>query len=186
VCEQIHLPLQSGSDRVLAAMGRGYTRRHYLDLISKLRSSVDGIAISTDILVGFPGESEQDFQDTLTSMEEAAFESAFMFKYSPREGTEAAGLEDDVPEENKLDRLRIVNELQAKMSERYSLSLVSSTQEVLVEGESKTGEGQLRGRTRTDKMVVFDGPLELIGRPVSVDVDRLSGRTLVGVLRGGI
>jgi tRNA-2-methylthio-N6-dimethylallyladenosine synthase len=144
---------------------------------------VAGIAVSADILVGFPGESEQDFLDTLSTMEEAAFESAFMFKYSAREGTDAARFEDDIPEELKLDRLRIVNELQAELSERYSLSLVSTTQEVLVEGESKLGAGQLRGRTRTDKMAVFEGPEELIGREVRVDINTLIGRTLVGEVR---
>jgi tRNA-2-methylthio-N6-dimethylallyladenosine synthase len=180
ICEQIHLPLQSGSDRVLSGMGRGYTRSHYLGLINKLRDSVKDIAISTDILVGFPGESDRDFEDTLRTMESAAFESAFVFKYSVREGTRAAELPDDVPEELKLERLRRVNELQCELSEKHSRSLVTTRQEVLVEGESKLGEGQLRGRTRSDKMVVFHGSPQLVGREVLVDIRKLSGRTLVG------
>jgi tRNA-2-methylthio-N6-dimethylallyladenosine synthase len=148
VCEHLHLPLQSGSDRVLSLMNRGYTCADYTRIVNLARSAIPGIAITTDIMVGFPGETRSDHAATLQAMEECAFESAFMFKYSEREGTHAAGLTDDVDEAEKVARLKDVIELENSVIDMKKQALLGREVEILVEGESKREPGYIVGRTR--------------------------------------
>ena len=159
VCEHLHLPLQSGSDAVLAAMHRGYTAQRYLERLAAARSAVDDLAVSTDIIVGFPGESEQDFADTLEVAAAARFDSAFTFVFSPRPGTEAAELVDrfvapSVSAE-RMERLRAVIERSARLGNE---SRVGRIEEVLVEGPSKRDPAALTGRTRQNRLVHFASP----------------------------
>jgi len=170
VCEHLHLPVQSGSNKILSKMNRGYTREHYKNLVEKLRQTIPGIAISTDIIVGFPGEEEKDFQDTLELVETVSFDGAFTFCYSPLRGTEAAQLKERIPEEISGQRLRKLIELQQKILLRKNKSLVGKEVEIMVEEISKKSPNELQGRTRTNKMVVFKGRKELIGNIVSVKI----------------
>jgi tRNA-2-methylthio-N6-dimethylallyladenosine synthase len=181
VCEHVHLPVQSGSDAVLAAMRRSYTRLQYLGLVARTRERIPGIALTTDVIVGFPGESDDDFTSTLSLMEEVRFDSAFMFRYSPRAGTRAAALEDDVPERTKIARLGTVIALQKRITEERNVALAGTEQEVLVEGESERDRSRLFGRTRTAKPVVFEGPRELCGSLVRVRITGASAWTLSAV-----
>lgn len=184
-CEHVHLPVQSGSDRILEAMNRGYTREHYLGLVDMVRSRVPGVAMTTDLIVGFPGETEACFEETLSLMREVRFDSAFMFRYSVREGTKAAGLPDDVPEETKIERLETVIELQKAITSELNGKLAGSVVEVLVEGPSERDPGTLFGRTRTGKSVVVPGPPSLTGSLVPVKVERASAWTLHGAVVAG-
>jgi tRNA-2-methylthio-N6-dimethylallyladenosine synthase len=180
VCNQIHLPVQSGSTRMLAKMLRGYTRKHYLDIIRKIHSAPRDIAISTDIIVGFPGESESDFQDTLTLLDEVQYDSAFTFKYSPRPHTEALNLPDEIPEDEKGRRLKIVQEKQKLIQHKRNASYSGQIVEVLVEGEAKS-RVRLTGRMSNNKIVNFDGPEILIGQFAQVEVTGFSSNSLKGV-----
>jgi tRNA-2-methylthio-N6-dimethylallyladenosine synthase len=182
VCEHVHLPVQSGSDAVLAAMNRGYTRRQYLDIVARTREGIPGVALTTDVIVGFPGESDADFRATLSLREEIRFDSAFMFRYSPREGTRASALNDDVPETAKIERLETVIALQKRITGERNGALAGTEQEVLVEGESERDRTRLFGRTRTAKPVVFEGPPDLSGSMVRVRITKASAWTLAGVL----
>lgn len=170
VCEHFHLPFQSGSDRILKIMNRKYTKEGYLSLIKKLKNRMPNIGLTTDIIVGFPGETEEDFQHTLDIVEEARYDSAFTFLYSIREGTPAAKMEEQIDEETKQDRfnrlLEKVNEISAEINQGYLNKVV----EVLVEGPSKTDPNRLMGRTRENKLVNFDGPEDLIGKLVQVKI----------------
>lgn len=157
LCEHLHLPVQSGSDRVLGRMGRGHSRAEFLGWLDRIAALDRGIGITTDLFVGFPGETESDFQETLGLMEAARFDASFSFKYSPRPGTLAAGWRDDVPAAVKADRLGRLQELQARLTREHLEGLVGSEVEVLVEGQSKAGRGQLRGRTRRGAVVNIDG-----------------------------
>lgn len=177
VCEHLHLPVQAGSSRVLRRMNRGYTREQYLDLVQKVRQAVPEIALTTDIIVGFPGETEGDFQATLSLVEEVRFDSAFTFIYSPREGTPAARFADQVPEEVKKERIYRLIELQNKISAEHIQGLVGTKQEVLVEGTD--GQG-LVGRTRTNRQVHFAGSQELMGELVTVEITEAGTWTLRG------
>ncbi len=179
VCEHVHLPLQAGSDRVLRAMRRGYTHKRYLDLVEALRAAIPGIAITTDIIVGFPGETEADFQETLAVMDKAQLDGAFTFLYSPRTGTPAAAMP-QVPDEVKHDRLNRLNALQNSISRRVNERMVGQTVEVLVEGPSKTNADHLEGRTRTNKIVIFDSPEELAGQFVLVKITTAQTFYLIG------
>jgi tRNA-2-methylthio-N6-dimethylallyladenosine synthase len=165
VCEHIHLPLQSGSSRILKAMRRTYDAERYLRLVAKLRAAIPGLALGTDVIVGFPGETEDDFLATLALVEAVRYDSAFTFIYSPRRGTEAAELPDQVPDELKHERLeRLVDVVQRIASERNA-ERVGTTEEVLVEGWSRTDASLLRGRTRGNTTVNFTGdaaPGELV------------------------
>ncbi|MFH1313885.1 MAG: tRNA (N6-isopentenyl adenosine(37)-C2)-methylthiotransferase MiaB [Candidatus Eisenbacteria bacterium] len=148
VCEHLHLPLQSGSDRILALMNRGYTYSDYTRIVELARSAIPSIVISTDIMVGFPGETRSDHEATLRAMEEIAFDSAFMFKYSLRAGTHAAGFTDDVKEDEKVERLRHVIELENSIVDTKKQALLGGDVEILVQGESRRETGFLVGRTR--------------------------------------
>jgi len=182
VCEHLHLPVQSGSDRILKRMARRYNRQQYVDLVNRLRDRIPDLALTTDIIVGFPGETEEDFQQTLSLVEEVRFDSSFTFIYSPRPGTGAPNLPDPTTEEEKRERLHRLNEVQARITREASLALKDKVVEVLVEGASQHDPRLLSGRTRTNKIVSFAGPAELRGQLVSVRITRPRTWTLVGEL----
>jgi len=166
--EHIHLPVQSGNTEILKKMGRKYTREQYLELVEKIRRAIPGAVLTTDIIVGFPGETEEQFRDTLSLVREVRYDSAFTFIYSPREGTPAAEMKDDIPGEVKTERLLRLNEALAAISREENEKLRGKTVEVLVEGASKTNAEMLSGRTRTNKLVHFRGPSRLVGSFVNV------------------
>lgn len=168
VCEHVHLPVQAGSNRILELMHRGYTREQYLELVTNLRRHIPGIGLTTDLIVGFPGETEEDFKETLDLVAKVEFDNAFTFMFSPRKGTVAAGLPGQLPREVKKERLKRLMELQNKISLAKNEALVGEVVEVLVEGPSKTDPSKLSGRTRTNKLVIFPGDVELTGRLVNV------------------
>ena len=180
LAEHVHLPLQSGSNKLLKAMHRTYTAEKYLDLVRRIRQTRDGIAITTDIIVGFPGETEDEYRQTRDLVEEIQFDNAFVFRYSPRRGTPAAEMTDQidegVKEERNQDLLQIVNESTRRAGER----LVGCTVQILCEGPSKTNPARLMGRTRTNKIVVFEGGEELTGGLVDVRVRQANGFSLYG------
>ncbi len=180
VAEHIHLPLQSGSNRILKAMRRAYTAEKYVDLVRRIRHAREGIAITTDIIVGFPGETEEDYKQTRNLVDELQFDNAFIFRYSPRRHTPAAEMPDQIDEHIKegrnQDLLQVVNESTRRCGER----LVGRVVQVLCEGPSKTNPTRLMGRTRTNKIVVFEGNEKLIGEIVDVHVQRANGFSLYG------
>ena len=179
VCEHIHLPLQSGSSRVLKRMRRTYNRERYLDRAALIREHVPDAAITTDIIVGFPGETEADFEETLEVVDEVGYDSAFTFIFSPRRGTEAAELEDQVPHGVKHERMeRLVELVQRRATERAE-RFVGREMEVLVEGPSRTDPSRLRGRIRHNKTVNFDGAASP-GELVQVRIDSATSTTLGG------
>jgi tRNA-2-methylthio-N6-dimethylallyladenosine synthase len=189
LCGHIHLPVQSGSDAVLARMNRGYTRGEYLERIAALKAARPGIQITGDMIVGFPGESEADFQDTLSVMEEVGYADLFSFKYSVRPGTKASAFPDDVTAAVKQERLARLQELQRRLTLERNRSFVGTVQRVLVEGESKRG-GQLFGRTDGNRVVNFAGAPYLIGVMTEVVITRAFQNSLCGELhnhtgRGG-
>jgi len=170
VVEHIHLPVQSGNNEILRRMNRSHTREYYLRLVDKIRTRIPGVSITTDLIVGFPGETEAHFQDTLRLVREVEFDNAFTFIYSPRENTPAARWNDDTPLEEKKERLMRLNEVQNEISRRHNEKLRGTLLEVLVDGESKTNPDVLSGRTRTNKLVLFRGDKSLIGQRIRVRV----------------
>jgi tRNA-2-methylthio-N6-dimethylallyladenosine synthase len=182
VCEHIHLPLQSGSSTILRRMRRTYDRQRYVDRVSLIREHVPDCAITTDIIVGFPGESEADFEQTLEVVEEVGYDSAFTFIFSPRRETEAAGFEDQIPHPVKVERMeRLVELVQRRATERAQ-RFVGREIEVLVEGTSRTDETRLRGRSRHNKAVNFEGTAGP-GEFVSVEITAATSQTLMGTER---
>jgi tRNA-2-methylthio-N6-dimethylallyladenosine synthase len=180
LCEQIHLPLQSGSSAILKRMRRTYDRQRYMDRVALIREHVPDCAITTDIIVGFPGETEADFEQTMEVVEEVGYDGAFTFVFSPRRETVAATLGDQVPHPVKVERMeRLVEAVQRRAAERAQ-RFVGRTLEVLVEGTSRTDETRLRGRTRHNKAVNFDGLAEP-GEFVTVEIDSATSQTLSGV-----
>ena len=173
VCEHVHLPVQSGSNRVLRRMLRRYTRERYLEVAAALRHAVPGIALTTDIIVGFPGETEQDFEETVSLVREVRFDDAYTFKYSPRDGTPAVKLKDRVPDAVAGERLERLIAAVRQVARAQNVALVGTTHEVLVEGKAKRG-GLLQARTRSNKVALLDGPDEWIGTYRRV---RLTGTT---------
>lgn len=168
--EHIHLPVQSGNTEVLKRMNRKYTREQYIELVKKIKKAIPDVSLTTDIIVGFPNETEEQFQDTLSLVEEAGFEGAYTFVYSPREGTPAARMNDNVPLEEKKDRLQRLNDLINKKFLEAHKKFVGKTVEVLVEGTSKNDDDMLTGYTRHNKLVNFKGPKSAIGKIVNVRV----------------
>jgi len=162
VCEHVHLPVQSGSSRTLRRMLRRYDRERYLDVVAALRAAVPGIALSTDIIVGFPGETEDEFQETLSLVEQVAFDDAYTFKYSVRDGTPAVRIKDHVPEEVKTERIGRLIAAVRHVARQKNIGLVGTTHEVLVERPAKRGD-LLQARTRTNKIALLEGPEEWIG-----------------------
>jgi tRNA-2-methylthio-N6-dimethylallyladenosine synthase len=181
ICNYIHLPVQSGSDRILELMNRTYDRKHYLELVRKIRETIPGVSLSTDIIAGFPTETEEDHKMTLSLLEEVRFDGAFMFKYSPREGTKAYAMGDDVPDEVKVRRLTEIIELQQKISYEINQELIGKEVEVLVEGESKRSSEQWMGRTDTNKVVIFPKHEGIKpGDYVIVRINKANSATLFG------
>jgi tRNA-2-methylthio-N6-dimethylallyladenosine synthase len=162
VCEHVHLPVQSGSSRTLKRMLRRYDRDRYVDVVASLRAAVPGISLSTDIIVGFPGETEEEFQETLSLVEQIQFDDAYTFKYSLRDGTPAVRIKDHVAEEIKTERIGRLIALVRRVAKQKNIGLIGTTHEVLVEGPAKRG-GLLQTRTRTNKIAMLDGPAEWIG-----------------------
>jgi tRNA-2-methylthio-N6-dimethylallyladenosine synthase len=184
LCRHLHLPVQSGSDRMLTAMNRGYNRAHYLDLVAKLRAACPDIRLTTDIIVGFPGEDEADFAATMELLEEVRYAELYSFLFSPRRGTAAADLADDTPAKVKQERFDRMLTLQHEISRQSWEQDVGQVREVLVEGASKQGKGQLFGRTTWNRIVNFSGPSELIGRVVPVRVKKSYRNSQLGELVG--
>jgi tRNA-2-methylthio-N6-dimethylallyladenosine synthase len=181
VCEGIHLPLQSGSDRILAAMNRPYTAARYLDIVGQLKASVPGMAFSTDVIVGFPGETDADFLATRELMEAVGFGHAFIFKYSPRSGTRAAALADDVPRDVKEARNQVLLADLRVRAERLNQAEVGLVREILAEGPSKRNPSRWCGRTRANQMAVFAPPPGIApGDLLAVRIERATATTLYG------
>ncbi|HMF45048.1 MAG TPA: tRNA (N6-isopentenyl adenosine(37)-C2)-methylthiotransferase MiaB [Candidatus Udaeobacter sp.] len=190
LAEHVHLPLQSGSNKILKAMHRAYTAEKYLDLVERIRRARNGVAITTDIIVGFPGETEEDYRQTRDLVEQIQFDNAFVFRYSPRRDTPAAEMPDQLDESVKERRNQDLLELVNRSNRRILERLVGSRLEVLCEGPSKTNRARLMGRTRTNKIVVFPpSPKlrptgesdELIGKLVDVQIERANGFSLYGI-----
>ena len=181
LCKMIHLPAQSGSDRILKEMNRKYTRAWYLDRIAAIRRILPDCAISTDLFCGFHSETEADYEQTLSLMQEVGYDSAFLFKYSERPGTYASKhLPDDVPEEEKIRRLQGMIDLQNQLSEESNRRDIGKTFEVLIEGFSKRSREQLFGRTSQNKVVIFDKQDLHVGQFIQVKITRASSATLFG------
>ena len=180
ICEHIHLPVQSGSTRILKKMNRSYSKEQYLALVNRIRDNIPGASITTDIIVGFPGETEEDFQETLNLAKEVEFDSAFTFIYSKREGTPAYDIEEQISEDTKHERfnrlVEIINESSAKKNKAYK----GRIEGILVEGPSKNDNTKLMGRTRTGKLVNFQGDNSSIGKLVKVEITKATSFSLVG------
>jgi tRNA-2-methylthio-N6-dimethylallyladenosine synthase len=179
VCEHVHLPLQSGSTRILKAMRRTYSRERYLQLVDRLRDAIPDLALGTDIIVGFPGETDDDFRETLEVVEAVGYDSAYTFVYSPRSGTEAAAMPDQVPDEVKRERIERLVELVQRIGQERNHGRIGLTEEVLVEGPSRTDAERLRGRTRRNTTVNFLGDAGA-GQLVHVEIDGATSTTLSG------
>ena len=180
LAEHVHLPLQSGSNRILRAMHRAYTAEKYVDLVRQIRKARQGVAITTDIIVGFPGETDDDYEQTRALVDAVQFDNAFVFRYSPRRDTPAAEMDEQIDESVKekrnQDLLEVVNDSVRRSHER----LVGQEVEVLCEGPSKTNSARLMGRTRTNKIVVFEGGDEFVGELVDLKIERANGFSLYG------
>jgi tRNA-2-methylthio-N6-dimethylallyladenosine synthase len=187
LCEHIHLPVQSGSDRVLRRMNRGYTAAAYREKVAALRRACPGISITSDVIVGFPGEEEGDFQETLELMREIRFDNLFSFQYSEREGTAAVGMDRPVCDSVKRERLRMLQTLQEEHTLEKNRACVRRLEEVLVEGPSRNGSEDMTGRTRGNRIVNFPGTTGLIGKTISVRIVEAFPHSLRGEMeeRGG-
>ena len=182
VCNYIHLPVQSGSDRILEEMNRTYTSAHYLELVRKIREAIPDVSLSTDIIAGFPSETDADHQQTLALMNEIRYDGAFMFKYSPREHTKAWEMRDDVPDDIKIARLNEIIDLQHTIALERNQLLVGRQVEVLIERDSAKSNREWMGRTTTNKTVVFPKSQESVGDLVRVTVNRCNSATLFGTI----
>lgn len=181
ICNYIHLPVQSGSNRILKLMNRTYTIEHYLSLIDKARKIIPGVSFSTDIITGFPTETYEDHVMTLDVIQQVRYDGAYMFKYSPREGTKAYQMTDDVPEDVKLKRLNEIIDLQHQISAEINQSQINSEETILIEGLSKKSDQFLSGRTDTNKIVIIPASDEInIGDYVKVKINRATSATLFG------
>jgi tRNA-2-methylthio-N6-dimethylallyladenosine synthase len=180
VCNALHLPAQSGSDAVLERMRRGYTRRRYLDRIERLRQSVPDIGLSTDIIVGYPGETRSEFDDSLLLLKQVEFDQVYSFVYSPRPGTDAALEGNAVDRDEKEDRLHELQALQQEIQRRRNQTLVGSVVEVLVDGFSRRGDSMLKGRTESNRVVNFSGPASSVGEFAHVKVEAAGPNSLEG------
>ncbi len=180
VCEHLHLPVQAGSTKILEDMNRRYTKEQYLALLDKVKENIPGISLSTDIIVGFPGETEEDFAETLDVIKQARFDMAYTFLYSKRTGTPAAKNPDQIPEEVKKERFERLLELQNTVSREINDELLGKEVEVLVEGLSKSSKTTYTGRTRENKIVNFKGSSELVGKLVKVKIDTVQTWSLLG------
>jgi len=177
---QLHLPVQSGSDRVLAAMKRNYTAMEYRSIVRRLRVARPGISISSDFIIGFPGETGADFEQTMKLIEDVRFDGAFSFIYSPRPGTPAASLADGTPQAVKLERLQRLQARIQELAEGYSQAMVGTRQRVLVEGPSRKNAAELAARTENNRVVNFAGDSRLVGRYVEVEITAALPHSLRG------
>ena len=182
ICNYVHLPLQAGSNRILRRMNRTYSKEHFLSLVSKIRNTLPNVGISTDIIVGFPGETDDDFIETLNVMDEIKFDSAFNFKYSPRRGTKASEYDDQITEEVKQSRLQCVIDLQKEHTLQNNIKLVGKVEDVLVEKESKLSKVQWAGRTDSNKWIIFDKQNSKIGDLKPIKITKAQGISLHGQL----
>lgn len=182
ICSHIHLPVQAGSNHILSLMNRKYTREKYLALIDKARSSIPGVSITSDIMVGFPGETEKDFEDTIQLMTQAQFDEAFTYYYSSREGTRAAEMKNTVSKEEKLTRLNYIIQLQRRITINKKKQLIGNTMEVLIESESKKSSAEWMGMTDTNHVVVFPKQNSAMGSLVQVHIQECKGTTLKGTI----
>ncbi|AOM83112.1 tRNA (N6-isopentenyl adenosine(37)-C2)-methylthiotransferase MiaB [Salisediminibacterium beveridgei] len=180
--EHIHLPVQSGNNEVLKIMNRKYTREEYVELAKQIRYKIPHATLTTDIIVGYPNETEEQFQDTLTLVEEMAFDAAYTYVYSAREGTPAAAMEDNVPQTVKKERLQRLNEVVNRLSNESNQRMLGQVVEVLVEGESKKNPDVLMGRTRTNKLVNFTGSASMIGKLIHVEITDAKSWSLNGTV----
>ena len=183
LCPYLHLPVQSGSDRVLASMRRGYDRATYLEKAALLRDRRPDLVLTSDIIVGYPGETEDDFAATVSLVDAVGFEGLFVFTYSPRPGTTALRLVDDVPEDEKLRRLQILNERQQRAQARLNAGWVGRVERVLVDA-ADAGKGRISGRTPHFRIVHADGPGHLVGRTVDVEILGSGANSLTGRILG--
>ena len=182
LANHVHLPVQSGSDRILEAMKRGYTHDWYLNRIAKLMAVRPGISIATDFIVGFPGETEEDFNETMRLIDEVGFDASFSFVYSKRPGTPAADLPDDTPYEVKLKRLQHLQAVNDARAMEISKAMLGNTERCLVTGPAKKGEGMLSARTDNNRVVTFEGGPRLIGQMVNIEITDVFPHTLGGRL----
>ena len=182
VCEHLHLPLQSGSNEILKKMNRGYTSEEYLTLVEKAKKKIDNLSITTDLIVGFSGETEKDFEGTLNLVKMVEFDSSFMFRYSSREGTRAAKFEDDVPEVEKLKRLNILIQLQKEISFRKNKKLIGKVEEVLIDAINKRDEKSWKGKSRGNRTVIVKDEKDLLGSIIPVKIVDSDNFTLFGEL----
>jgi tRNA-2-methylthio-N6-dimethylallyladenosine synthase len=182
VCEHLHLPVQAGSTKILEDMNRRYTKEQYLELVNRIRQHIPGIGLSTDIIVGFPGETEEDFKETLDIVAKSRFDMAYTFLYSKRTGTPAAKNPDQVPDDVKKQRFDRLLELQNNISREINDELLGKELEVLVEGLSKSSKTTYTGRTRENKIVNFKGTPDLVGKLVKVKIDTVQTWSLLGKL----
>ncbi len=182
VCEQYHLPFQAGSNRILKEMGRGYTKEKYLQLVDNVRGLIPNASLSTDIICGFPGETEEEFEETLDLVRQVRYDSAYMYYYSPRPGTKAATMDEQLEDEVKKARLARLIEIQNQIGKEESAKLVGETFEVLVESVSSRSDERVTGKTRTGRVVDLEGPKELIGSFVNVRIEAARNFTLSGTM----
>lgn len=181
ICNHLHLPVQSGSDSILKLMNRKYSRSHYLSLIELARKEIPKLGLYTDIIVGFPGETEQDFEDTVDLVKQVEFDGVFVFKYSPREGTAAYSMDETLSDKEKVRRLQILNQIQDEIKLKRNHQLIGATQNILVEGRSKKAKpNQYMGRTDSNKIVVFNSEDSVGGEFLNVKITAAKGRTLFG------
>jgi tRNA-2-methylthio-N6-dimethylallyladenosine synthase len=186
ICEHFHLPVQSGSNPVLQMMNRGYSREHYLQLVAMIKEQIPSVSITSDIIVGFPGESEEDFMQTVDLLEKARFDNAFSFIYSPRKNTAAAEMKDQLSHSEKEARLKRLNEVQHAISGELNSGLKGEILEVLAEGPSKSNVLMQTGRTRTNKLVHFAGQPGITGKLLKVRITDTKTWNLIGEQEGDI
>lgn len=182
ISDGIHVPIQAGSDRILEAMHRRYTAKQYVELIKKIRAARPTVHISSDFIVGFPGETDEDFNETMKIVNEVKFDQSFSFVYSIRPGTPAATLEDPIPKETKMQRLYILQQRLEELASEYTQAFIGTTQRCLVEGTSRKDENELKSRASSGRIVVFKGPLSLVGQMVDVKITSVAAHTLKGEL----
>ena len=182
ISDGIHVPIQAGSDRILEAMHRRYTAKQYVELIKKIRAARPTVHISSDFIVGFPGETDEDFNETMKIVNEVKFDQSFSFVYSIRPGTPAATLEDPVSKETKMQRLYTLQQRLEELASEYTQAFVGTTQRCLVEGTSRKDENELKSRASSGRIVVFKGPLSLVGQMVDVKITSVAAHTLKGEL----
>ena len=180
ICRAINLPVQSGSDRILKEMNRGYTRNQYIELVQRIRSVLPDVSLTTDLIVGFPQETEEDFKDSYDLLKELRFDIIHTAAYSPREGTKAAIMEGQIDNKVKAARLNEINALQSQLARELNEEYVGRKFEILVDGPAPKGEGSLQGRTKTDKVVIIKGGPEYMGRYIDVKIIRASHWSLEG------